>query len=66
MTVNELIKKYQALGVNRKRGINLYSLTRHELIKLIQSTEGNSPCFKSNISHSCGQTDCCWYGECKK
>lgn len=61
----ELIKKYQALQPKRKKGINVYGMKNSELIKLIQRTEGNAPCFGGDIAGVCGHTHCAWYEECK-
>ena len=66
MKVEEIIKKYQSMAKSRRKGINLYSMPKSDLIRLIQSTEGNNPCFQGDIASSCGQTDCCWYSECTK
>ena len=65
MKVNEVIAKYKAIAPKRKRGVRVYSMKKKELINLIQTTEGNSPCFKNGITN-CGQTDCCWYSDCQK
>jgi len=66
MKVEEIIKKYQSVVPNRKKGINVYSTPKSDLIRLIQNAEGNNPCYQSNIASSCGQTDCCWYSDCKR
>lgn len=36
-----------------------------DLIRAIQSAEGNMPCFQTEVS-SCDQADCCWRGICLK
>ncbi len=66
MKVEEIIKKYQSVVPNRKKGINVYQTPKSDLIRLIQKSEGNSPCYQSSIASVCGQTDCCWYSDCKR
>jgi hypothetical protein len=39
-------------------------MKKAELIRAIQSAEGNSPCFQTNASDTCGQKDCCWHDDC--
>ena len=36
------------------------SALHRETIRSIQTTEGNSPCYQSEISQSCGIEDCFW------
>ncbi len=45
-------------------GIKPGKMKKAELIRIIQSTEGNSPCFQENQSGSCVQMDCCWRDDC--
>lgn len=66
MKVDQIIKKYQAIVPAKRKGINLYSMKKDDLIRLVQKTEGNSPCFKGDFAQSCGQTDCCWFADCTK
>jgi len=65
MKVEEVIKKYQALQPKRRRGINVYHTPKADLIRLVQTTEGNAPCYRGDFASSCGQTDCCWFKDCK-
>ena len=48
----------------RKLNIDPGLLTKKELIRLIQETEGNFPCFKTDLP-ACDQTACCWRDDCK-
>jgi len=66
MVISQVIKKYQDIIPNRKKGVNVYSMKKAELIHLIQKTEGNQACFKSDYSHNCRQTQCSWYEDCVK
>lgn len=58
MTLREIRKKASDLGVK-----NYSRFRKHELIKEIQSSEGNAPCFKE-IS-DCMESHCLWRRECK-
>jgi hypothetical protein len=66
LTKAVLRKQYQSMASGKTKGINVHNLKKDELIKLIQKTEGNSPCFKGSFASSCGQIDCAWYNICKK
>ena len=65
MVINEIIRKHRELLPMRKRGVNIYRTSKAEIIHMIQKNEGNTPCYKGSISSSCGQTDCCWFKDCK-
>ncbi len=45
-------------------GIKSGKMKKSELIRTIQTKEGNSPCFQQKISESCLQNDCCWRDDC--
>ena len=44
-------------------GINSFGMKKVDLIRAIQSREGNSPCFQTGLI-SCDQFNCCWRSEC--
>lgn len=48
----------------RQLGIVDLPAGRTELIRMIQSYEGFSPCFKTK--DKCDQMQCCWRKECLK
>ncbi len=50
--------------VAKEMGIKAGRLRKRELIRAIQSAEGNSPCFQSDVASSCQQLDCCWRDDC--
>jgi len=52
----------KALG--KERGIKTGSLKKGELIRKIQSEEGNNPCFGAE-GHACGQGGCLWFEDCQ-
>ena len=58
MKMQEVREKAKALGL--KTGIK----KKIDLIRAIQSEEGNIPCFKTEVN-DCVQMDCCWRGDCQ-
>jgi len=57
MEITEVQKKAKALGIKTE------SLEKADLIRKIQTKEGNQPCFQMN-GGSCDQADCCWRKDC--
>ncbi len=57
ISVNELKKKAKTMGISNPK------LNKEELVKAIQSTEGNYPCFKTAQDY-CDQTGCLWRDDC--
>lgn len=54
------------LAIAKKMGISDSSkLKEVDLIRTIQTKEGNSACFASGTK-SCDQTQCCWRDNCLK
>ncbi|HNY66438.1 MAG TPA: hypothetical protein PKM41_13465 [Deltaproteobacteria bacterium] len=50
--------------IARRMGINVSAIRpKQDLIRDIQTAEGNSPCFR-NIP-DCGIMDCLWRGDCQ-
>lgn len=41
-------------------------LRKGDLIRIIQKTEGNNPCFGAEWRQSCTEIDCCWREDCLK
>ena len=57
MKMNDVRKKASELGVKSiKRG-------KSELIRAIQTAEGNFPCF-GTAAGDCDQHGCCWRKDC--
>lgn len=51
----------------KARDLQLTGITRlrkPDLIRAIQSREGNQPCFGVEWRFSCSQLDCCWREDC--
>jgi hypothetical protein len=44
-------------------GVKPGKLGKIDLIRAIQNTEGNSPCFQTGLS-ACDQYNCCWRDDC--
>jgi predicted metal-binding transcription factor (methanogenesis marker protein 9) len=57
MKMKEVQTMAKAIGIKPKRH------RKAELIRKIQTEEGNYPCFQSNVE-SCDQVDCCWRRDC--
>ena len=58
MALKELKEKAKNLGIKTKIGMK-----NIDLIRSIQTAEGNFPCF-STARDNCGQTSCCWREDC--
>lgn len=58
MKIQEIKKLAAAMGIKSGK------MQKSALIRTIQSTEGNSPCFQNESSGSCLQMDCCWRDDC--
>ena len=57
MKMTDVKKKATNLGIKSGK------MKKTDLIRTIQSKEGNSPCFQTSIT-SCDQDDCCWRSDC--
>lgn len=60
MRLSEVEKKAKNLGIK-----DTWRLSKRDLIKTIQRTEGNTPCFGTARNY-CDQLICCWRGDCVK
>lgn len=47
----------------KKLGIKTRKLKKADLIRQIQTKEGNHACFQQSVG-SCDQEDCCWRKDC--
>ncbi|GFO62394.1 SAP domain-containing protein [Geomonas paludis] len=50
--------------IAQRMDISCGKLKKGELIRLIQTKEGNSACFDSGQSSQCGQGGCLWAEDC--
>ena len=60
MRLAEIEKKAKALSIN-----DTWKYSKKELIRQIQSKEGNFQCFGTAVNN-CNQTSCCWISDCVK
>lgn len=58
MKMAEIQTKAQSMGLDPRK------LKKVELIRNIQTKEGNESCYKTNRA-SCMQYECCWRDDCK-
>jgi len=59
MLIEEIKKRAKAAGVKVAAG----KVNKLELIRQIQTAEGNFPCFGTSEGY-CDQTDCCFGPDC--
>jgi hypothetical protein len=48
----------------KKLGLKTGGMKKVDLIRAIQSEEGNIPCFQTEVN-DCDQMDCCWRNDCQ-
>ncbi len=60
MRLSEVEKKAKGLGIK-----DTWRLSKKDLIKTIQRTEGNIACFGTSRNY-CDQLVCCWRSDCVK
>jgi len=58
MTVKEI------QGIAKKMGLKAAKMKKGDLVRSIQASEGNSPCFQIGALSSCDQEDCLWRSDC--
>jgi hypothetical protein len=58
MTVKEI------QGIAEKMGLKASKMKKAELVRMIQKTENNTPCFQTGAASSCGQENCLWLTDC--
>lgn len=57
MNIKEIQKMASAMGIKAGK------MKKTELIRSIQTNEGNQACFQTKNT-DCGQTACCWRQDC--
>ncbi len=45
-------------------GIKPLKMRKAELVRTIQETEGNYPCYQTPGAENCDQPECCWRDDC--
>lgn len=58
------MKLAEVCAIAKSQTINPGKLTKTELIKAIQTIEGNFDCFATAYNGVCDQVDCCWREDC--
>ena len=61
MKMQEIRERAAAVGL---AGIG--KLRKAELIREIQQTEGNDPCYGADWRQNCAEMLCCWRADCLK
>ncbi len=51
-------------SIAKKLGVKSGVMKKAELVKAIQSAEGNEACFDTGRSGECGQMACLWKEDC--
>ncbi len=51
--------------IARRRGISPAKLKKTDLVRAIQTNEGNAACFMTGYKEECGQLDCLWREDCE-
>lgn len=51
-------------AIAKQHQIKVGKATKSDLVRAIQQAEGNYPCFGSNRSLECGQSNCLWREDC--
>ncbi len=60
MRLSEIEKKAKAIGIK-----DTWRLSKKELVRTIQRTEGYSDCFASERNY-CDQSGCSWRSDCQR
>ena len=51
--------------VAARKGVKAGKMTKAELIRAVQTAEGNPACFGSGRAADCGEADCLWREDCE-
>ncbi len=58
------MKLDQIKEIAKQHDIKAGKLKKTELVRAIQSAEGNEVCFETGKAAACGQADCLWRADC--
>lgn len=58
------LKLEEIKAIAQQRGIKAGKMKKPELVRAIQSAEGNEPCFEAGKVEACGQIGCSWREIC--
>ncbi len=59
------MKMQDVKEIAKSRGIKAGKLNKGELVRAIQSDEGNDACYETGQAEVCGQDSCIWRDDCK-
>ena len=51
--------------IAKKHDIKVGKLKKADLVRAIQSAEGNTACFDTGQVSDCGQQNCLWHEDCR-
>jgi len=51
-------------SIAKQRGVPPGRMTKVDLVRSLQQTEGNTACFQTGQVESCGQEGCLWREDC--
>lgn len=58
------MKLDQIKEIAKQHDIKTGKLKKAELVRAIQTAEGNEVCFETGRAAECGQNDCLWRADC--
>ena len=58
------MKITQVKEIATQRGVKAGKLNKGDLVRTIQQSEDNEPCFDTGKAASCGQAGCLWREDC--
>jgi DNA-binding IscR family transcriptional regulator len=59
------MKMQDIKGIAQSLAIPARRMNKAELVRAIQSKEGNTECFETGAASRCGQDQCLWRPDCK-
>ena len=59
------MKLAEIRAIAAQQGIKAGKMNKGELIRTIQTAEGNEACFGSGRAATCGQAQCLWRDDCE-
>lgn len=60
------MKMQEIREIAKSQGLKTGKLTKVALIRAIQESENNTPCFATDLVKNCGQEQCLWREDCIK
>jgi len=59
------MKLQEVKKMAKQRGLKVKKLMKNEIIRAIQTDEGNFPCYGTGKNAECGQSNCLWRKDCE-